>query len=138
MAVDQDTDLLTIVEAARQLKVSRVTVHRWLKAGQLQAYHVGPKAVRIRRSDLERLLRPFSREEVSTMKEQPSTPAPTSFTRLDQVPALTEEQKRQALAAVEQARQLGERILARRGGVPLTDSAEIIRAARDERSRQLR
>jgi hypothetical protein len=30
MAVQQDTDLLTIAEAAELLKVSRVTIQRWL------------------------------------------------------------------------------------------------------------
>ena len=51
--------------AAKLLKVSRVTVHRWLKQGQLRAYHVGPRAVRINRQDLQRVIVPTRREEVT-------------------------------------------------------------------------
>ena len=50
-------DLLTRAEAAKLLKVSPVTISRWLKQGRLPAYRLGPRAVRIRRADLEGLLR---------------------------------------------------------------------------------
>ena len=51
-----DGDLLTIPEAAAALKVSPVTIARWLKQGRLQAYRMGPRAVRIRREDLTEVL----------------------------------------------------------------------------------
>ena len=52
MTTNADLDLLTIAEAAKLLKVSTITVHRWLKGGRLPAHHLGPKTVRIRRIDL--------------------------------------------------------------------------------------
>src|SRR5438876_6297639 len=74
MVADPQTDWLTITEAAHLLKVSRVTLHRWLKDGRLPAYHVGPKAVRIRRSDLAAVMRPVRGKEVTSVTE--ATPAP--------------------------------------------------------------
>lgn len=53
-----DSDLLTIPEAAAALKVSPVTISRWLKQGRLPAYRMGPRAVRIRREDLTDVLKP--------------------------------------------------------------------------------
>lgn len=58
MALDHDTDLLTVREAAGLLKVSAVTLHRWLKQGRLPAQRVGPKAIRIRRRDLASVIAP--------------------------------------------------------------------------------
>src|SRR5712692_2934833 len=69
MAIGQDAELLTIVEAAKVLKVSTVTIHRWLKQGRLTAYRVGPRAVRISRSELTRVLSPRNGKEVSPMPE---------------------------------------------------------------------
>jgi PAS domain S-box-containing protein/excisionase family DNA binding protein len=45
-----------VVEAARLLGVNRVTLWRWIAAGRLPVYRAGPRTVRIRRQDLERLL----------------------------------------------------------------------------------
>ncbi|MDP9370239.1 MAG: helix-turn-helix domain-containing protein, partial [Chloroflexota bacterium] len=53
-----DGDLLTMAEAAEALKVSQVTVARWLKQGRLPSYRLGPRAVRIRRADLASALSP--------------------------------------------------------------------------------
>lgn len=52
------TEYCSVAEAARVLDVSRTTVWRWIEAGTLTAYRVGPKSIRIRRQDLEALLRP--------------------------------------------------------------------------------
>ena len=41
-ASDLADELLTIAEAAKLLKVSPATLHRWLKDRRLRAYHVGP------------------------------------------------------------------------------------------------
>jgi excisionase family DNA binding protein len=40
--MNSDLDLLTLKEAATLLKVSVVTLRRWIKQGRLPAYHVGP------------------------------------------------------------------------------------------------
>jgi excisionase family DNA binding protein len=48
-------------EAARELRVSPSTVWRWIEAGTLPAQRVGPKVIRIRRDDLERMIRPVER-----------------------------------------------------------------------------
>ncbi len=131
MAADPEIDLLTVAEAARLLKVSRVTLHRWVKQGRLPACHVGPRAVRIRRGDLDKMVTPVRREEVQPMNE--AMPLVTPIT----VRPPTEEEVRRGLAALEAAEALGERILARRGGQPLEESWPMIREAREERSKQL-
>jgi excisionase family DNA binding protein len=131
MHAESDADLLTIAEAARWLRVSTVTLHRWLKTGRLPAYRIGPRAVRIRREDLMRMVTPTTPEEARAAAE-PQSPAVQATVR-----PLTDEEKRRTLAALATARELGERILARRGGQPLDESWPIIRAAREQRSRQL-
>jgi excisionase family DNA binding protein len=131
MTTNHDGDLLTIAEATRLLRVSRVTLHRWLRDGRLPAYHVGPKAVRIRRADLAAVLRPTHGREVSAVTE--AQPIPTSLAALR---PLSEAEQRRALAALERARQLGARIRVRRDGKPLAESWPIIREAREARSQQ--
>jgi len=57
-----DSDLLTVREVAKRLRVDDTTVRRWIKNGVLDAItlpHRGTRqAYRIRRSTLERLLAP--------------------------------------------------------------------------------
>lgn len=57
---NDDADLLTVGEVARQLRVDDTTVRRWIKSGVLEAIslpHSGIRqAYRIRRSTLEALL----------------------------------------------------------------------------------
>jgi hypothetical protein len=47
-------------------------------------------------------------------------------------PRLTEEEKQQALEAMERAWEFQERLLAERGGVPFPESWPLIREAREE------
>lgn len=60
--VNDDADLLTVREVARQLRVDDTTVRRWIKMGVLEAItlpHRGARqAYRIRRATLETLLAP--------------------------------------------------------------------------------
>jgi excisionase family DNA binding protein len=60
--VHDETDLLTVREVAKQLRVDDTTVRRWIKNGVLEAItlpHRGARqAYRIRRSTLEALLSP--------------------------------------------------------------------------------
>lgn len=64
--VHEETDLLTVREVARQLRVDDTTVRRWIKNGVLEAItlpHRGTRqAYRIRRSTLEALLAPPERQ----------------------------------------------------------------------------
>ncbi len=58
--VNDDADLLTVREVAKQLRVDDTTVRRWIKNGVLEAItlpHRGARqAYRIRRATLEALL----------------------------------------------------------------------------------
>ncbi|MGH2584581.1 MAG: helix-turn-helix domain-containing protein [Dehalococcoidia bacterium] len=121
-----ETDLLTVAEAARLLRVSRVTMRRWLKQGRLPSYRVGPRSVRVRREDLEKVLTPAQQEEGAT-----ASGAGTPWVR-----RLTEEEKRRALEAVEASRALIADMRTRRGGRPMAESWPMIREAREERSKQ--
>jgi excisionase family DNA binding protein len=46
------TELLTTVEVAKTLKVSRSTVYKLMESGRLKSVHLGSRRL-IRRSDLE-------------------------------------------------------------------------------------
>jgi excisionase family DNA binding protein len=60
----------TVAEAARQLKVSVSTIWRWINAGSLTAYRVGPRRIRIKRKDLKALIRPARARQVVTATER--------------------------------------------------------------------
>jgi excisionase family DNA binding protein len=133
MTTDHDSELLTIAEAAKLLKVSTITLHRWLKAGRLTAYHVGPKAVRIRRRDLEGLLTPIHRREVTAMQEH----EPHTTQGQTRIRPLTDEEVQRGWEAFKASEALLAEQLARRGGVPFAASWPLIREARDEREQRL-
>jgi excisionase family DNA binding protein len=132
MAATHDDELLTIDDTARLLKVSRMTVHRWLKAGRLAGVRVGPKAVRIRRGDLVRAMQPLAAAP-GTADQSRATVHPD----IASIPPPTDDEVRRTLAAIDAARALGDRIRARLGDQPLEESWPIIREAREERSRRL-
>src|SRR5687767_14291408 len=100
MAIGQDAELLTIAEAAKALKVSIVTIHRWLNQGRLTAYRVGPRAVRISRSELTRLLSPRGPKEGSPLPEILRTPADAM------VSPPSQEQIERRMAAISEAKAL--------------------------------
>src|SRR6476646_5732170 len=58
----------TVSEAASLLGVSRVTVWRWIRDGKIQAERLGHRTVRIRRTDLNRLMSP---DNVRSAHRQP-------------------------------------------------------------------
>ena len=66
-----EDSFLTVAEVAEMLKLNQQTVRNWIDQGSLPALRVG-RRVRIRRSDLERML-----EEGATATAQP-TPRETS------------------------------------------------------------
>jgi excisionase family DNA binding protein len=123
--MNSDLDLLTLAEAAKLLKVSIVTLRRWIKQGRLPAYHVGPRKVRIKRRDLTKAFTPTDQEEVSAMPERiPIRP-------------LTDAEVNQGLAALKESEALIERLRERRKGQPLAPSWPLIRQEREARSKRL-
>ncbi len=55
MSADREETFLTVAEVADWLKLNQQTVRNWIDQGSLPAVRVG-RRVRIRRSDLERVL----------------------------------------------------------------------------------
>ncbi|MEX2246941.1 MAG: helix-turn-helix domain-containing protein [Dehalococcoidia bacterium] len=125
------SEFCTVAEAAELLGVSVSTIWRWVDSGKVPAFRVGPKAIRIRRQDAEAAVQPIAhREEVTMMN--------TVFVDVEAaVRPLTREEKERGFAALTAADKLREEILKRRKGKPLSDSAIIIREAREERSRRI-
>ncbi|HUZ03270.1 MAG TPA: helix-turn-helix domain-containing protein [Thermomicrobiaceae bacterium] len=115
-------ELLTIKEAAARLKVSTMTLSRWIKAGRLTKYRLGARAVRLRRSEVEALHSPDEMEFEPAFDDD-----------LD-IPPLTPEEVDRQLAAMERANAVRERILNAHGGKPFPSSAELINEERDARS----
>lgn len=58
----------TVSEAAELLDVSPVTVWRWIAAGKLTAYRVGPRNIRLRKEDLDTMITPARVKDVRTEK----------------------------------------------------------------------
>jgi len=52
--VFENTDLLSIKEAASQLKISKMTLYRWIKNGNILSMQVGAQQA-IPKSEIERL-----------------------------------------------------------------------------------
>src|SRR5579872_840796 len=62
----------TVSEAAKRLAVSPSTIWRWIESDKLPAYRVGPRTIRIKREDLEGLVKPVHAEQRAALTE----PAP--------------------------------------------------------------
>jgi excisionase family DNA binding protein len=131
MAVEHDLDLITVAEAALLLRVSQVTIHRWLKQGRLRAYHVGPRAVRLRQADLDSALRPVEPAPMPV-----SSQSHGAIAVIEPRP-LTDEERRQAREVLQAMRALIEDQREMRKNVPIDESWPLINASRDERSKQL-
>lgn len=123
-----DEELVTIAEAARALKVSPSTIRRWIGQGDLPAYRVGPRRVRVSKPDLARLVAPVR-------EGQPDVAASQQQGALGE--RMTEEDQRRWLAAIEESKRLHTEQLAQRGGKRFSPSWVLINEARDERSRDL-
>ena len=110
VAIQQTSELLTVREAATLVKVSPLTISRYLRQGRLRAYRVGPRAIRVRRADVETLLKP-----VDSGSDVPGAKLPNE-------------------AELARRRAIVEQILNRRQErviAPLT-AAELVRRARDD------
>ncbi|MBI2909033.1 MAG: excisionase family DNA-binding protein [Chloroflexi bacterium] len=119
---------VTIARAAEQLKVSRSTLWRWIKTGELPAYRLGQRRVLIKEDDLRGLIAPVESRKAEVLPDEDRE-------RLRR--PLARQEQQQALAALDAAAQLSRELLKQRGGRPFGDSVSILRALRAERSRQL-
>jgi excisionase family DNA binding protein len=162
-----EDDFVTVSEAASLLRVAPGTVRRWIRAGEVPAYRLGPRRVALRRDDVARLVTPIRPDsesgngapgEAGTWNDA-TDKAPTSEERQRRAEALaileamrartaerqehltvrrlTDEEKREALAALERIQELNREMLAERGGEPFSPSLPIIHEMRDERLRHL-
>ncbi len=133
MPKDREGQFYTVQEAAGVLGLSPSTIWRWIESEKLPAYRIGPKAVRIRKSDLEAAVKPArtGRREVNVMRS--SAAAAVDIANKP----LTRAEADHLLRATERARTLRERMLARRKGKPFSSSWDIIDRAREERSQEL-
>ncbi|MGH2562547.1 MAG: helix-turn-helix domain-containing protein [Thermomicrobiales bacterium] len=131
MVAEAEHDLLTMREAAEFLRVSEVTISRWIKQGRLPSFHVGPRAVRIRRADVDAMLRPVSDAPPTRYYEFPADA--TTF----EIPPLTKAEAERQLQALDEAERFAAALQAQRGGRLFPSSTEIIREERDKRSRKL-
>ena len=52
-----EREWVTVQEMANAIEVSSQTVLNWIKAGHLEANRVGPRLLRIPRSEFERVMR---------------------------------------------------------------------------------
>lgn len=135
-----DGDLLTIPEAAAALKVSPVTIARWLKQGRLTAYRMGPRAVRIRREDLLEVLQPSGHADAGKPERASgdgATGASNGNGAVHELPASPAMSLSPAerLAALREAEGLRERILTRRKGVQVPSiEFERVKEKRGKRS----
>lgn len=119
-------DLLSVKEAAKQLRVSEPTIWRWINQLLLPAYRVGQKRVYVKRTDLETLISP-ARE-----RRGPMDGAEKGSAR-----PLSQRERRQVLDAVQESRRHLSEMLEARGGTLFTRSGELLEEARGERSEQL-
>ena len=54
-AAENTSDLITVRQAAAELHVQINTIYRWCTRGLLRPVRLGTRAVRLRRSDIERM-----------------------------------------------------------------------------------
>ncbi|MCC7353337.1 MAG: helix-turn-helix domain-containing protein [Anaerolineae bacterium] len=91
-----DTELVTIEEAARLLRISPVTVWRMIKSGDLPALRIGRKTLRIRKSDLLAIIQPAIEQESQPLSTLEQTEA---------MPEVSQEERQQAAYRILQRRE---------------------------------
>jgi excisionase family DNA binding protein len=64
----EDLDLMTVEEVARQLRVSPTTVRAWLAEGRLHGFKLTPKVWRIRREDFQAFVTVAERQADESME----------------------------------------------------------------------
>jgi excisionase family DNA binding protein len=124
---------VTVAEAAQRLHVSHPTVWRWIKAGRLPAYRVGPKSIRIKSADLERLVQPVVAVPAAEATPEPAEATPPYTVRH----TLTEDERQRGLAVLKALDAFHERMRAEHDGEPYPSSVDLIRQMREERTEEL-
>ena len=56
MNASKADEYLTVAEIASELKLNQQTIRNWIDQGSLRAVRVGPRRVRVLRSELDRML----------------------------------------------------------------------------------
>ncbi len=75
VARDDPASYLTVSEAAARLEVSISTIWRWIARGDLRAYRVGRRSVRLKRDDVQGMVRRLDRPmATSTTVGPPAVP----------------------------------------------------------------
>lgn len=121
----------TVAQAAQHLKVSHSTVWRWIEAGTLPAHRVGPKAIRIMKRDLKKIIHPANEKEGKPSRE--TTTDSTSRLRR----TLTDQEARRRLMVLQKLTASRAQLRASHGGVAMPSSVELIRQSREELDERL-
>jgi excisionase family DNA binding protein len=106
-----DDELITYQQAAKHLKVTVNTVRSMVSRAELPAWRCGPRAVRIRRSDLDRVLTPIDSDDSATLAttedQRAAQIAGYIETVLAQAPPLSDEQRNRLAELLRPARKGG-------------------------------
>jgi excisionase family DNA binding protein len=116
-------EYLTVAQAASLLHVSKSTIWRWIESGELPAYRVGQRGVRLKQQDLDRAIGRVGQNKGGRMT--------------DKGQRLTPKEQERARVAIEQAKLLQAELLNARGGKPFPSSSSLLEELRDERTRDL-
>ncbi len=126
--------LMTVAEVADYLRLNREVVLRKARKGEIPAVKVGTKTYRFYKGQLDKWL-----ESKSTIKGKFGAPSYSLGTKghlgRGDFSSVVASDKEQQLAVLAEARKLQAKI-ERRVGKPLPNSAEEIRALREERVRR--
>jgi excisionase family DNA binding protein len=113
-AVDTADELLTQQQVAEILQVTVATVRSRIDRNELRAYRVGPRAVRIRRSDLDHILTPIesgSANPATTVEAKRNNAGGRLESHIEKVlsqaPPLTDEQRTRLAELLRPARRRG-------------------------------
>ena len=129
MSAMLNEEYLSVSEAATLLEVSESTIWRWIDKGDLPAYRVGQRRIRLKKGDVSGLIAPVLRgQETGTQMAR---------TEQQKLGPLTKKEQQQGLAAVEAAKKMLAEMLARRGGEPFSPSYIILDELRDQRTQDL-
>ncbi len=121
-----ESEYCTVAEAAQLFRVSKPTVWRWIASGRLPAVRRGPRAIRIRRADLDLVTQPVRPRRPMTLAELE--------------PYIIHgggDPTRSPAEVMASIKAINKRILARRGGKPFESSVPLIHEARRERDERL-
>jgi excisionase family DNA binding protein len=128
-------DLLTIPETARLLRVTPITVRRYIAAGRLPAVRVG-KGIRVRREAVDDLITPVVPTRDPRGSDDQEQGGRLRQSERTAIPRLTDAETQQVLAAIETARRLRAELTAQHAGELVPSSVDLLHAAREQRTRE--